>query len=156
MTFVADYKLPDALIEKLKNQFSNVEITENQDFFVPLESVVPFMAAIKENPDIAMDFLTSLTASDYPDRFEMIYHLVSLNHCYTMTVKTKVLDKESPQVPSLCPLWGGAHWQEREVYDLFGIVFTGYPDHPTRIFLDDDFEGYPLRKDFQWVSGRES
>ena len=153
---MAEYELPNVMIEKLKNKFPNIEIHEGQDILVSLEDLVPFMTEIKGNPDYAMDFLTSLTASDYPDGFEMVYHLVSLNHCYTMTVKAKVTDKENPEVPSLCPLWGGAHWQEREVYDLLGIVFTGYPDHPSRIFLNDDFDGYPLRKDFQWVGGRES
>jgi len=68
-------------------------------------------------------------------------------------VKVKIEDKEEPAAPSLTPLWGGANWQEREVYDLFGITFTGHPNL-RRILLDDDFAGYPLRKDFEWEGGR--
>ncbi|MFZ5652245.1 MAG: NADH-quinone oxidoreductase subunit C [Bacillota bacterium] len=153
---MADYSLPAHLIEELKNKFPGIEIQENQDVIVAADDLIPFMTEIKENPDYAMDFLTSLTAADYKDRFEMIYHLVSMTHGYTFTVKVKIEDKKNPEVPSLCPIWMGADWQEREVYDLMGIVFTGFPGHPTRIFLEDNFKGHPLRKDYQWEGGREA
>ncbi|MFZ5631632.1 MAG: NADH-quinone oxidoreductase subunit C [Bacillota bacterium] len=153
---MADYRLPAELLEALKNKFPGMEVDEKQDVAVPAEDLIPFMTELRENPDYAMDYLTNLTAVDYQDRFEMVYNLISFVHGYTLMVKVKILDKENPQVPSLCPLWDGANWQEREVYDLMGIVFTGYPDHPTRIFLDDNFKGYPLRKDFRWEGGREA
>ncbi|MCL5935109.1 MAG: NADH-quinone oxidoreductase subunit C, partial [Firmicutes bacterium] len=68
------------------------------------------------------------------------------------TVKTKA-DKEVPRVPSVTAIWGAADWQEREVYDLFGIVFEGHPNL-KRILLSDDFPGYPLRKDYKVAGGR--
>lgn len=153
---MADYNIPAELMEALKGKFSGIEIMENGDVIVPAADLMAFMTEIKENPDTAMDFLTNLTASDYKDRLETVYNLVSITHGYTLTVKVKLEDKENPQVPSLCPLWDGASWQERETYDLMGIVFTGYPGHPTRILLDDNFKGHPLRKDYQWEGGREA
>ncbi len=152
---MADYQLPAELMEALQNKFPGMEVGGKRDITLPLEDLIPFMTEIKENPDYAMDFLTNLTAADYQDRYEMIYNLVSLAHGYTLMVRVKILDKENPQAPSLCPLWKGAQWQEREAYDLMGIVFTGYPGHPTRIFLEDNFKGHPLRKDFRWEGGRE-
>jgi len=153
---VADCKIPAELLEVLKNKFPGMEVLESQDVTIPLADLIPFMTELKENPDFAMDYLTNLTAVDYQDRFEMVYNLVSMTHRYTLMVKVKNEDKENPEVPSLCPLWRGANWQEREIYDLMGIVFTGYPGHPTRILLDESFKGYPLRKDFQWEGGREA
>lgn len=151
-----DCKIPVKLVEALQNKFPGIEVLETQDVIVPVEDLITFMTEIKENPDFAMNYLTNLTAVEYQDLFEVIYNLVSLPHEYNLMVKVKLEDKEKPEVPSLCPLWEGANWQEREVYDLMGIAFTGYPGHPTRIFLDDSFKGHPLRKDFQWQSGREA
>ncbi|MFZ5596290.1 MAG: NADH-quinone oxidoreductase subunit C [Bacillota bacterium] len=153
---MADYMLPPELMEALKNKFPGMEVNEKGDVCIPAGDLIPFMTEVKESPDYAMEYLTNLTAADYEDRFEVVYNLVSLVHGYTLMVKVKIEDKEKPEVPSLCPLWGGANWQEREVYDLMGIVFTGYPGHPTRILLDDNFEGHPLRKDYQWEGGREA
>ncbi|MHB8917071.1 MAG: NADH-quinone oxidoreductase subunit C [Desulfocucumaceae bacterium] len=153
---MADYRLPDELIEALKSKFPGMEVNEKQDVAIHPDQLIPFMTELKENPDYAMDLLTNLTGADYPDRFEMVYNLVSLPNSHTLMVKTKILDKENPKVPSLCHIWKGAHWQEREIYDLMGIVFTGYPGHPTRILLDENFKGHPLRRDFQWEGGREA
>jgi len=61
------------------------------------------------------------------------------------------VDHDQPEIPSLTPVFGGADWHERETYDLFGIRFTGHPD-PRRLFLEDDFPGHPLRKDFSDAS----
>ncbi|WP_347487829.1 NADH-quinone oxidoreductase subunit C [Desulfoscipio sp. XC116] len=153
---MADYKLPAEQLKALKSKFPGLEVLESQDVIVPLADLTPFMTEIKENPDYAMDFLTNLTGVDYQDRYEMVYNLASLTQGYTLMVKVIIEDKKKPEVSSLCPLWMGANWQEREVYDLMGIVFTGYPGHPTRILLDEYFEGHPLRKDFQWEGGRET
>lgn len=153
---MADCKIPAELLEALKNKFPGMEVLESQDVTIPLDDLLPFMSDVKENPDYAMDFLTNLTAVDYQDRLETVYNLVSITHGYTLMVKVKIEDKEKPEVPSLCPLWKGADWQEREIYDLMGTVFTGYPGHPTRILLDECFKGHPLRKDFQWEGGREA
>ena len=153
---MADYNIPADLMEALKSKFPGMEIQENLGVVVPATELIAFMNEIKDNQDYAMDFLTNLTGADYKDRFEMVYNLVSMTHGYTLMLKVRIEDKEKPEIPSLCPIWGGANWQEREIYDLMGIVFTGYTGHPTRIFLDDNFQGHPLRKDFQWQGVREA
>lgn len=152
---MADNRLPDELTGALKTKFTGIEVNERQDITLLPDDLIPLMKELKENPDYAMDFLTSIKAVDYQDRFEVVYNLVSLEYGYTLMVKVKIVEKQNPALPSLCALWGGANWQEREAYDLMGISFTGYPGHPTRILLNEDFEGYPLRKDYQWKSSRE-
>lgn len=142
-----------AIIEEIKEKFPGIEVDEKLTVTVPAEDLIPLMTELKENPEYDFNFLTNLTAVDYPENFVVVYNLVSFCHGYTMMLKVKA-DKEEPQVPSVFPVWGGAVWQEREVYDLFGIVFTGHPDL-RRILLHDGFEGHPLRKDYQWVGGRK-
>ena len=90
--------------------------------------------------------LTLLTGVDRPDKFQMVYHFNKLNAADLLQVTTD-LAKESPRVPSLVSLYPLADWMERETYDLFGIVFEGLPNLKL-LFLPDDFEGHPLRKDF--------
>jgi NADH-quinone oxidoreductase subunit C len=79
-------------------------------------------------------------------RFELNYHLVSISRRDKLRLRVRLTGKD-PVVDSLVSLWPGANWLEREVFDLFGIRFTGHPDL-RRILLPDDWEGYPLRKDF--------
>ena len=105
---------------------------------------------LKEDPQLDFNFLADLTAVDYLDkrtpRFEVVYHLYSLSKNHRLRVKIPVAG-EDPVVDSLTPLWKGANWLEREVWDMFGIRFRGHPDL-RRILLYEQFEGYPLRKDY--------
>lgn len=142
-----------ALVEELRQKFNYIEVNEQSTVIVPKGKLLEFMQALKD--DYALDFLTNLTAVDYPDdnKFEVVYNINSIEKYYTLMVKTSV-DRDNPELPSVFPIWGGANWQEREVYDLLGIVFTGHPNL-KRILLDYDYEGHPLRKDFQWKGGRE-
>ena len=77
----------------------------------------------------------------------MVYHLTSISHNQSLVIKTRIFDREDPVVPSVISLWRGADYQEREVWDLMGIRFTGHPN-PKRIMLWEGFPGHPLRKDF--------
>lgn len=148
-------QLPAELIQALQEKFPGIEVLENQTIIVSAADLIPFMTEVKENPDYALDFMTNLTGAEYKDRFETVYNLISFKHGYTLMVKVKIEEMDNPTVPSLCSLWRGAEWQERELYDLLGVGFTGYPGHPTRILLSENFEGHPLRKDFKWQGGRE-
>lgn len=152
---MANYLQPEEIIWKLKTKFPGIRLGEEQNLIVGSEDLISIMTELKENPDYLMDYLTNLTAVDYKEDFRMVYNLFSLINGHVLMVKVVLPKGEIVEVPSLSNLWAGAIWQEREVYDLMGINFTGFPDHPSRIFLDDDFEGFPLRKDFQWQGGRE-
>jgi NADH:ubiquinone oxidoreductase subunit D/NADH:ubiquinone oxidoreductase subunit C len=100
--------------------------------------------------ELGFDWLTHISATDYPDHFEVVYNIYSTRPELWgpgLPLKVRVPDKVDPRVPSLVPVYKGANFQEREVYDMFGIRFEGHPDL-RRILLWEGFEGYPLRKDF--------
>ena len=116
-------------------------------------ALVEVVAALRDDLRSDLVFLCNLTAVDRETEIDVIYHLQSLdlNHMLQVTVATA--DREDPAVPSLTGVYHGAHLQEREVYDLFGVRFDGHPDL-RRLFLWDGFPGYPLRKDFLQMPGR--
>ena len=113
--------------------------------FVRSEALLEVARFIKESLDL--DYLNSITAVDYIDYFELVYHLTSLENNHSIILKTKCDERKNPIVPSVVSLWQGADFQEREIYDLMGISFEGHPNM-KRIFLWDGFQGHPLRKDF--------
>lgn len=113
--------------------------------FVRSEALLEVARFIKESLDL--NYLNSITAVDYIDYFELVYHLTSLENNHSIILKTKCHERENPKVPSVVSLWQGADFQEREIYDLMGISFEGHPNM-KRIFLWDGFQGHPLRKDF--------
>jgi NADH-quinone oxidoreductase subunit C len=96
---------------------------------------------------LGFDHATMITAVDYEDRFELVYHLYSYPFCLSMELITTT-PKDDPRVDSVTPLWGGANWQERESYDLMGIVFENHPKL-ERILLPKEYRYHPLRKDFK-------
>jgi len=114
---------------------------------VPNETWKTFAEAAKK---AGFEFCSDVTAVDWmrqrPDRFEIVANLVSMQHRIRLRIRTSV-GREDPKVDSLAPLWPGAAFAEREVFDMFGIVFEGHPDL-TRILMPDDWDGHPLRKDF--------
>lgn len=151
---MANSQLPHEQVRTLLEKFPGLEFSEGQVITAPKEQLLALMKELKGEV-YGFNFLSNLTAVDHPDYFEVVFHLDNLQNGSLLTVKSKIENKEDPEIASLCPLWKGAEWQEREVFDLMGIVFSGYPGHPTRILLDDNFKGYPLRKDFEWEGGRE-
>lgn len=142
--------------EKLVQEFPSVKILdkfrEEESIFVPVQDLYNVLKFLKEDEDYAYTMLIDLTAVDYkgkrePDRrFEVVYHVYSLKYREYLRVKT-VLPEENPSVPSVTSLWKGANWLEREVFDMFGIVFDGHPNL-KRILMWEGFEGHPLRKDY--------
>ena len=102
---------------------------------------------LKTRPEMDFDYLNFITAVDYYDYFEVVYHISSLNHNHSLVLKTRCYQRDNPTVPSLVNLWRGADLQERETYDLMGIIFEGHPNL-RRIALWEGFEGHPLRKDY--------
>ncbi|NLW06679.1 MAG: NADH-quinone oxidoreductase subunit C, partial [Clostridia bacterium] len=114
---------------------------------VPVNDLLGVMKYLKEQQ--RYNFLASLTAVDYQadNQIEVVYHLMSVPEANLLRVKVRV-DREQPEVPSLTGLWPAANVQEREAYDLMGVIFVGHPDL-KRILCPDDMVGHPLRKDFQ-------
>ena len=102
-----------------------------------------------EEPELGFTFLAELTAVDFwprDPRFELVYILVSITHRSRLRVKVR-LPADDVHVGTVTGIWPAANWLEREVWDLFGIVFDGHPD-PRRLLMPEDWEGYPLRKDY--------
>ncbi len=105
---------------------------------------------LKDEPSLAFNFLSSVSAVDYIDHFELVYHLTSMTHNHSAVLKTRVYTRDDPSVPSVVAVWPGADFQEREVWDLMGVAFEGHPNL-KRIMLWDGFPGHPHRKDFEDV-----
>jgi NADH-quinone oxidoreductase subunit C len=103
--------------------------------------------ALELSNDLLFDFLFCVTCIDWKTYLTMVYHLRSTTKKYIVVVKAK-LDRENPQIATVSDIWRTAEFHEREAYDLFGVQFTDHPDL-RRLFLTDDFEGFPLRKDFE-------
>lgn len=139
------------VMSELTNKYPTLEVSEKGYFTVPVDILVKFMQDLKES--YGFNYLTNVTGADYLEYLEVVYNLCIVGQSEMLHIKTKV-DRNNPQVPSMVPLWGGAIWQEREVHDLLGINFTGHPDL-RRILLPDDWEGHPLRRDYQWEGGRD-
>ena len=111
-------------------------------------SIVAFLEFLKTDPNCRFSTLVDLTAVDYPERearFDVVYHLLSMYQNQRIRVKAAI--REDEIVPSLVRIHPSANWFEREIFDMFGILFSGHPDL-RRILTDYGFRGYPLRKDF--------
>jgi NADH-quinone oxidoreductase subunit C len=93
------------------------------------------------------DYLFCLTCIDWKTHLTMVYHLSSTTYRHTIVIKAN-LDRNDPKISTVSDIWRTAEFHERETYELFGVQFEGHPDL-RRLILTDDFEGYPLRKDFE-------
>ncbi len=116
---------------------------------VPVENLYDLLAHLRSEPSLAFNCLLSHTAVDRPadGTIELLYVLQSLSTGQRLLVTCPV-NRDNASAPTVCGLWPIAEWQEREVFDLFGVTYEKHPDL-RRVFLDDDWRGYPLRKDYQ-------
>ena len=130
--------------------FATSRFRDNERVVVPADRLMETLRLLKE--DAGFDMLIDITAADYlhypdaRDRFGVIYALLNTASGQRLYVKTYVNDPD-PSIPSAVPLWRGADWMEREVFDMYGIVFLGHPDL-RRILMPEEFTAYPLRKDY--------
>lgn len=132
-------KFPDAVLDSsVADGVLTLKIDPKQ-----LKDICAFL---KSASDLYFDYPMDITAIDWSDRLEMVYRLTSIRHNHKLTLRFDV-DRGDPIVQSVTSVWRGVNWQEREVFDLFGVKFEGHPDL-RRILLPDEFEGYPLRKDY--------
>jgi NADH-quinone oxidoreductase subunit C len=117
--------------------------------YIDRDAVPEVMHALCTRTELAFTFLSELTAIDFwprEPRYEVVYVLVSLEHRLRLRVKVR-LTGEDAHIADVSRIWPAANWLEREVWDLFGIEFDGHPD-PRRLLMPEDWEGYPLRKDY--------
>ena len=124
--------IPDAITDSDENAV-----------FVRSEALFDVLSLLKET--LNLDYLSAITAIDYQDYFELVYYLISIKNNRSLVLKTRC--EKGEKVPSVVSLWQGADLQERDIFDLMGIAFSGHPNL-KRIFLWDGFKGHPLRKDW--------
>ena len=148
------------IISKIQNKFSDItldisQFAEEDIIHIQGSSTEDILKLFKDN---GFNFLADITAIDNLtlggyERFVVVYHLLSHGTAERVTIKSYV-PEDLPELPSVVSLWKTADWQEREIYDLFGIIFK---DHPNliRIMNPDDFQGHPLRKDYPRLGRKE-
>jgi len=113
------------------------------------EALRKIMEFLRDDPRTQFNFLVDITAVDYlgrKSRFDVVYHMLSLQMRRRIRIKVR-LEEGNPSVESITSLWGSADWLEREVWDMFGVRFTGHPNL-RRILMYEEFQGHPLRKDY--------
>ncbi len=117
------------------------------------EKLIEICQFLKSTAGLELDTCQDITAIDWPARkvIEVVYHLFSLKHRHGLVLKVET-ERERPAVVTVEGVWKAANWLEREIYDLFGVSFTGHSDL-RRILMPDDWVGYPLRKDYQEAGG---
>lgn len=140
--------------DKFSDQIIEIEEFRGQiSYRIKPEGLIPICEALQNSSEFAIKYLADITCVDWlghekekEGRFEVVYNLYSYRHKYRFFISVRV-NAENPNVQSLCRIWHGANWLEREVFDLFGIIFEGHPNL-TKIVTPDELEGHPLRKDF--------
>ena len=128
-----------------------LEFTEEESQFLNIsvkpEELYGFMKQLKETPQTNFDYLFCLTGVDWGTELGVVYHLESTTFRHQLVVKVKTANRENPVFDSVCDIWRTAEFHEREVFDFFGIKFNNHPNL-KRLFLTDEWEGWPLRKDY--------
>ncbi len=143
-------------IEEIKARFPESYVRDEEfrgdiSIVVRKERIFDIFKFLKEDENFLYDYLVDITCIDYLklneiERFAVVYHLYTHKNNSRIRIKALVPEKDTV-ISSVCSLWKGANWMEREVFDLFGIEFIGHPDL-SRILTPDDFIGHPLRKDY--------
>ncbi len=142
------------VLSKLKEKFGDAIVATHSDFgddtaVVRREKIVEICTFLRDDPALRFDMAMDLTGVDYlgeEPRFEVVYHLYSLEKKHRVRIKSRVPEAD-PVIDSVVPVWIGIDWYEREAYDMYGIVFRGHPNL-KRILLYESFVGHPLRKDY--------
>ena len=152
----------EKVADKIKAKFTHgmydaAEFRGELTIVIPKEQIVEVCKFLKEDNELHFDLLADICGIDMntaTKRFGVIYNLYSFTNKHRIRLKT-FTEEEHPKVPSVTGLWGTANWHERETFDMFGIIFVGHPDL-RRIYMPDEFEYHPLRKDFPLMGIRGS
>ena len=138
----------EEVAKKIGDKFpDSIAIADKATIIAESKSLYQIAEFLKNSPDYKFDYLANMVAIDYMDYFEVVYNLVSIEHNHSIALKARCNDRENPELPSVVSLWRTADYQEREIYDLMGITFTGHPNM-KRLFLWEGFPGHPQRRDY--------
>lgn len=136
---VHEEALEDAYVNEMSRHMPTI-IVKNEHWLATAEQ-------LKRHEELHFTYLRNVSGVDYETHLEVAYHLVHLESRRELAVKVKA-DRSDPVIASVTPVWATANWNEREIYDLLGVTFTGHPDL-RRIMMSDDWVGHPLRKDYE-------
>ncbi len=146
--------MKERLLNKLNNHFKDSiesvsEFRNEITLVIKKDDIVDVCKFLRDDEELSFDSLRDVCGADQfksENRFEVIYNLYSLKNKFRIRLKVHI-DEQNPHVQSITSVWPTANFEEREVYDMFGIIFDGHPDL-RRIYMPEEFEYYPLRKDF--------
>ena len=140
---------PAAIAERLHAGFADILLARDEvTVLVGPGEVLATLAALRDDPELRLDFLSCLTATHHPGSTPamwIVYELRSTELHHRVRVKAGLTGDDAPHLPSVTGMFPTANWYEREVFDFYGVVFEGHPEL-TRILMPDDWEGYPLLK----------
>ncbi len=141
----------EALQNLISTWIPELEFTEEKSQFlnivVPPDQLHELMSQLKSNKETNFDYLFCLSGVDWGTALGVVYHLESTIHRHILVVKVKTEDRENPTFDTVSNIWLTADFHEREVFDFFGIKFNNHPNL-KRLFLPDEWDGFPLRKDY--------
>jgi NADH-quinone oxidoreductase subunit C len=154
LPYTSDDMTPPQIVQVLREQFGQQILAafpedKHPRVHVGVADWRPIAQFLRESPTLKFDWLANLSGVDYvaDNQFAIVYDLWSFDLNHAFAVKVHAPRGDDTHFPTVSDLWPAANWHEREVYDLFGIIFDGHPDL-RRILLADDWEGFPLRKDY--------
>ena len=138
----------ETLAQRLREAASNSVIDwDDTAVWVEPSSLGLVASVLHDDAEFDFKFLNAISAIDFVEHFELVYHLTSMSRRHTGVLRSRVYGREEPTAASVVAVWKGADFQEREIWDLMGVRFTGHPNM-KRIMLWEGFDGHPLRKDF--------
>lgn len=146
--------MKEIIVKKISESFKDsildiAEFRNDLSILIKKESLLGVAQLLHNDTELLFDMCKDVTAIDWArrkDRFTLVYHLYSFKNNFELRLKVN-LDEADANITSLCPVWKSAEWYERETFDMYGIRFTNHPDL-RRIYMPEEFEYYPLRKDF--------
>lgn len=141
----------EALQNLISTWIPELEFTEEKSQFLNItvqpEQLHQLMTQLKSNPETNFNYLFCLSGVDWGTALGVVYHLESTTHRHTIVVKVNTEERENPTFDTVCDIWYTAEFHEREVFDFFGVKFNNHPNL-KRLFLTEDWDGFPLRKDY--------
>lgn len=140
----------EELKSKLTALLPSIQFDESGEWLnilIQADELTPFIEQIKSDPDLNFNYLFCLTCIDWKTHLQVVYHLSSTQFRHTIVIKAKT-DRTNPEIQTVSSLWRTAELLEREVYEMFGVNFLNHPDL-RRLILPDDWQGWPLRKDYE-------